>query len=64
MLLIMNSINLLAYFFGGKALIFVEQSLLKYETLTGVEIKDILAGKKIKRSKGAGKKTLKSALPS
>ncbi len=25
------------------------QSLLKYETLTGVEIKDILAGKKIKR---------------
>jgi cell division protease FtsH len=39
------------------------QALLKYETLTGGEIADILAGKKIKRSKDAGKKTLKSALP-
>ncbi len=40
------------------------QSLLKYETLTGVEINNILAGKKIQRSKSVGKKTLKSALPS
>ncbi len=40
------------------------QALIKYETLSGVEITDILAGKEIKRSSDAGKKTLKSALPS
>ncbi len=47
-----------------KDLEILAQSLLKYETLSGVEIKDLLAGKKIKRSANAGKKTLKSALPS
>ena len=38
------------------------QALLKYETLSGVEIKDLLSGKKIKREE-AGKKTLKSIIP-
>ena len=39
------------------------QALLEYETLSGVEIKDILAGKKIKRGVNAGKKTLKNFIP-
>jgi cell division protease FtsH len=40
------------------------RALLEYETLTGDEISDLLAGRPIKRSKDAGKKTLKSSIPS
>lgn len=42
------------------------QALLKYETLSGSEITDILAGKDIKRTvdENIGKETLQSALPS
>jgi cell division protease FtsH len=40
------------------------QALLKYETLTGLEITNILDGKEIKRAKDAGTETLKSSIPS
>ena len=40
------------------------QSLIEFETLSGTEIQDILSGKTISRSNNAGKKTLKSAIPS
>jgi len=40
------------------------QALIEFETLSGTEIQDILSGKTISRSSNAGKKTLKSALPS
>ncbi|MFT6331851.1 MAG: cell division protease FtsH [Lentimonas sp.] len=40
------------------------KGLLEFETLSGHEITDLLAGKKINRSKDAGKQTLKSAIPS
>jgi cell division protease FtsH len=40
------------------------RALLEFETLTGDEITDLLAGRPIRRSKDAGKKTLKSSIPS
>ncbi|MFT6105880.1 MAG: cell division protease FtsH [Rickettsiales bacterium] len=40
------------------------QGLLKFETLSGNEIKDLLSGKEIRRAADAGKRTLKSVIPS
>ncbi|MDA0901948.1 MAG: ATP-dependent zinc metalloprotease FtsH [Proteobacteria bacterium] len=40
------------------------QALLEFETLSGTEIADLIAGKDIKRPSQAGKKTLKSSIPS
>ena len=39
------------------------RGLLEFETLTGEEIKDLLAGKEIRRDFNAGNKTLKSSIP-
>ena len=39
------------------------KTLLEFETLSGDEIKDLLAGKVIRRAKDAGKRTLKSVIP-
>ncbi len=39
------------------------QGLLEFETLTGEEIKDLLAGKEIRRAADAGKRTLKTFIP-
>lgn len=38
-------------------------NLLEFETLSGDEIKDLLAGKEIRRAKDAGSQTLKSFIP-
>jgi cell division protease FtsH len=39
------------------------RGLLEFETLSGEEIKDLLAGKEIRRDLDAGNKTLKSSIP-
>lgn len=39
------------------------QNLLEFETLSGEDIKNLLAGKEIKRAQDAGKRTLKSIIP-
>ncbi len=39
------------------------QGLLEFETLSGEEIKDLLAGKEVRRAADAGKRTLKSVIP-
>ncbi len=39
------------------------QGLLEFETLSGSEIKDLLAGREVRRSADAGKRTLKSVIP-
>jgi cell division protease FtsH len=39
------------------------QGLLKFETLSGNEIKDLLSGKEVRRASDAGKRTLKSVIP-
>jgi cell division protease FtsH len=40
------------------------QGLLEFETLSGDEIKDLLAGRQVIRAADAGKRTLKSIIPS
>jgi len=39
------------------------QGLLEFETLSGDEIKDLLAGREVRRAADAGKRTLKSVIP-
>ena len=39
------------------------QGLLEFETLSGDEIKNLLAGKEVRRAADAGKRTLKSVIP-
>ncbi|MCE3255575.1 MAG: ftsH [Rickettsiaceae bacterium] len=39
------------------------KGLLEFETLSGDEIKDLLAGKEVRRAADAGKRTLKSVIP-
>jgi len=39
------------------------KALLEFETLSGEEIKDLLAGRKVIRAADAGKRTLKSVIP-
>jgi cell division protease FtsH len=39
------------------------QGLLEFETLSGEEIKDLLAGREVRRAADAGKRTLKSIIP-
>lgn len=40
------------------------KALLEFETLSGDEIKDLLAGREVRRAADAGKRTLKSVIPS